>query len=576
MLGRSASIFCLVVDGEPAVADCFPPALRFEVRDGVVTDVVEDEPLAADVRPGKDPRSTARLKIVAGLLGIPLGSLRQRELVRQQKRLTLIAASSLLGCLGFGAISVLAVKARNEAQRQRAEAERQSLTARRTADFMKSLFAVADPSESRGNTITVREVLDRGAAQIGSQLKDTPLVRADLTTSLGEVYASLGLYNESLTLLKSAAQVPGLPPDLTARTMVATAELLYQRGDYPAALRVLAAVMPTLEASAEHELQLRALATYGDVYFAQDDFARARDYFKQLLALASGPLASDSASRSRALEGIAQADMNEGRFDDARAGFQKALSQQIAATGERHPRVAEIYNEQGALEFLHGNPKAAIEYFRRCLAIDKQVFGDGHPITAQTLNNLARALLEQREFPAARALLQQAVTSAGADVSENSDLMIFGTFNLGLSAMGMGDLKAAEPLLTRSLDSAVTADHRLRGPILTGLANLDCRSGRDALGLSRLEEARPLLANRYPDDAWRLAYADNVRAGCLTGMKRYAEATTLMQSSLPPVLKKWPAGTIFGHESLERAVRLYTLTGDDARATEYRSQLGAK
>ena len=575
LLGRAAHIFCLVVDGEPAVADCFPPALRFEVRDGVVTDVAAVEPLAADVRHGKDDRGSARLKIVAGLLGVPLDRLRQRELVRRQKRLTQIAAASLAGCLAFGAISVLAVRARNEAVRQRAEAERQSLTARRTADFMKSLFAVSDPGESRGNTITAREVLDRGARQIESQLKDTPVMRADLTTTLGEVYASLGLYKESLGLLETAARLPGLPPDLLARTMVANGELLYQRGDYPAALRALAAANARMgPAPADHGLQLRVLATYGDIYYAQSDDARAREYFGRTLALASGP--NDAAMRSRALEGIAQADMEQNRFDAAKAGFEKALTQQLAATGELHPRVAELYNELGTLGYLRGDLEAAVDGFRRCLAIDRQIFPAGHPSTASTLNNLARVLLEQRDFSAARSLLQQSITSVAGDVPDTSDLMMLRLFNLGLAEIGMGDLKAAEPLLEKALKIAATADHRLRGPILTTIADLHCRSGRSSLGLPRLDEARPILADRYPDDRWRLAYVDNVRASCLTSMKQYDAADALIQSSLPAVLEKWPPDTVFGHESLERAIRLYTLTGDAAKASSYRAQLNAK
>ena len=198
-LGRAGRIFCFAVDGEPRTGECFPPALRYEVEDGVVTDKPAAEPLAADVRPGKDDRAAAQLKIIAALLGVPLDRLRQRELARRHRRLVLIAAASATGCVAFGAISVVALRAR-------AEAERQSLTARRTADFMKSLFAVSDPSEARGNSITAREVLDRGVRQVESQLKDTPLVRADLTTTLGEVYANLGLYQESMKLLDDAAR----------------------------------------------------------------------------------------------------------------------------------------------------------------------------------------------------------------------------------------------------------------------------------------------------------------------------------------------------------------------------------
>ena len=126
----------------------------------------------------------------------------------------------------FAAISVVALRAR-------AEAERESLTARRTADFMKSLFVVSDPSEARGNSVTAREVLDRGVRQVDTQLKNEPLVRADLVTTLGEVYSSLGLYQESLGLLNDAGRTPGLPPELAARNSVSIGELQMQRGELP-------------------------------------------------------------------------------------------------------------------------------------------------------------------------------------------------------------------------------------------------------------------------------------------------------------------------------------------------------
>ena len=55
-MGRGARIYCLVVDGEPAVGECFPPALRFEIENGTITARPAPEPMAADVRNGKDER----------------------------------------------------------------------------------------------------------------------------------------------------------------------------------------------------------------------------------------------------------------------------------------------------------------------------------------------------------------------------------------------------------------------------------------------------------------------------------------------------------------------------------------
>jgi tetratricopeptide (TPR) repeat protein len=571
-LGRGSRIFCLVVEGEPVTGECFPPALRYEVQDGTVTDKPAGEPLAADVRPGKDDRTSARLKIVAGLLGVPLDRLRQRELARRQRRLAVITAVSVAGCVAFGALAFAALRARTEAERQRLIAEQQALTARRTADFMKSLFAVADPSEARGNSITAREVLDRGARQIESQLKDTPLVRADLTTTLGEVYASLGLYNESMKLLGYAAAIPAVSPDVAARTLVAFGELQYERGDYAAALSALGQATRALGTPgvSDASLQMRALSTFADVYYAQDNISKARHYFEQVLALASRQSMRDPSMRARAFEGIAQADLSEKQFDTAATGFQKALTEQLAATGELHPRVSEIFNQLGSLEYLRGRPTAAIPYFRRCLAIDRKIFGTRHPSTSISLNNLARLLLEQRQFAEANTLLSESVDSRTGQMIETGDRNAFLYANLAIVRMGLNDLAGAEPLFQMGLKAAIANKHRLHGPILTDLADLECRNRKYEQGLKRLDEARPIVAARYPDDPWRIAHVDNVRAGCLVGLKRYGEAERLIESSLPVILKKWPPDSLFGHDALERTMRLYGATGNASKLAQYR------
>src|SRR6202044_2310723 len=112
--------------------------------------------------------------------------------------------------------------------------------------------------------------------------------------------------------------------------------------------------------------------------------------------------------------------------------------------------------------------------------------------------------------------------------------------------------------------------HRLQGPILADLAELECRSGRIAQGLARLEEARPLVVETYPEDPWRAAHVDNVRAGCLTAAKRYTDAAKLLEASDPIVLKKWPPNTLYGYDAVQRSVRLYSLMGNATKAAEYR------
>lgn len=92
-LGRGDRVFCLIVDGEPhasakpeiAFSECFPPALRSEGF----------EPIAADARERKDGKAGARLKLLAGLLGVGLDELKQREKQRQRRRFLLNVAAGL-------------------------------------------------------------------------------------------------------------------------------------------------------------------------------------------------------------------------------------------------------------------------------------------------------------------------------------------------------------------------------------------------------------------------------------------------------------------------------------------------
>ncbi len=87
-LGRERQILPIIVGGEPGSGDaeCFPEALRFnrEADGSLVPD--QDEPLAADARPEGDDKELAKLKIIAGMLGVPLDEIRKREEIEQARR----------------------------------------------------------------------------------------------------------------------------------------------------------------------------------------------------------------------------------------------------------------------------------------------------------------------------------------------------------------------------------------------------------------------------------------------------------------------------------------------------------
>jgi tetratricopeptide (TPR) repeat protein len=576
-LRREGRIVCLVVGGEPRATDkgfspeqeCLPPALRFVVENGVVSDRTAPEPLAADLRPGGDTRRDAKLKIIAGLLGTGLDELRQRDQLRRQRQLAMIGAASTIGCVAFAGLALSAFLQRNEAERQRALAEQKTLTAERTADFMISLFRVSDPSEARGNAVTAREILDRGARQIDQSLRDEPQVRADLSVVLGEVYTGLGLYTSAHGLLAKAGTIAEQTYNARLRQTVALAELEFQRGNDARADELLAAAERLAQdnrSAASPPLRARILLDRGDVAAFMERDKVAQQYFEKALRVGNEHGLGDVTPR--ALEGIALAAFFGGDLEQAQRTYENALAVRIRHSGETHPKVSESLTALGSIAYTRGQPDEAEKYWLRSLAVDQRILGLRHPDVAVTLNNLGRLDVERRNFVRARDRLTTAVSIYAAEQSKAHEGQIFAWTNLALADIGLGDFDAATILLRRALGAAVATKHRLEGPILTDLADLECRSHRVKAGLARLDSARPIVEERYPDEPWRVALVDNVRAGCLAQTGRATEAEPLIAASVPVLLEKWAADTYYGHDAVQRATRVYTLTGNRTRLTE--------
>lgn len=116
-LGRAKQVFCMIVDGdpdaEPGAGGCFPAALFDGIDDAGAV------PLAADPRKFADGKKLAKLKLVAGLLGVRLDELRRRDLSRkrQWQAVGALAAAAAL------ALAIVAVSSKIAQNQERAKAE---------------------------------------------------------------------------------------------------------------------------------------------------------------------------------------------------------------------------------------------------------------------------------------------------------------------------------------------------------------------------------------------------------------------------------------------------------------------
>ena len=56
--------------------------------------------------------------------------------------------------------------------------------------------------------------------------------------------------------------------------------------------------------------------------------------------------------------------------------------------GEGHPSTAGTLNNIGIVKQKQGNNKEALDNYSKALIIKQKVYGEGHPSTAGTLNNI--------------------------------------------------------------------------------------------------------------------------------------------------------------------------------------------
>lgn len=242
--GRGSRIFCFVVGGQPPGGDLgdggeglFPATLCRQAAGEQELGSESVEPLAADVRPGKDGRGLALMKLIAGLLDVDLDELRRRELQRRYRRLAAVAALALFVMAATSLLALEAVVQRNAAEHRRAQAE--SLVAFMIGNLSQELRPIGrlDLLDMVG-----KRVLAYYSSQKLSSLDAGSLERrAKALQLVGQVYFRRGHLNEAVSVLNKAeattarllARKPNDPIRIFdhAQNVFWLANVAYSRGD---------------------------------------------------------------------------------------------------------------------------------------------------------------------------------------------------------------------------------------------------------------------------------------------------------------------------------------------------------
>lgn len=505
-------VVAAIVAGEPFASElkgreqeeCLPPALRQKYdRRGRPTGR-RAEPLAADLRESGGGRRAGFLKIVAGMLGVGLDDLVQREQLRRQRRLAGVTAGSLAGMLVASVLAVTAIQARNEARDQRREAE--GLVAFMLGDLREKLEPIGklDALDGVGS-----RVLEYYSKQDTSDLSDGALLQRSRALSLtaqvaylrGDVESAQQLYRQAMGgTAEAVRRSPDDPQRLYdhAQNVFWIGELARKRGqmgDAGAAYREYKRLADQMVAIEPDNLKWRMEAAYSNVNIGivlrnQRRFAEAARRF----ASALGPMESvasidranveHQAGLASVLGWAADAERDRGDLDAAirirrrQIDFLRRLLADGVANVNFRVRLIPAHRGLGTLLSSTRGPESGIEQLRLAVAEADRL------IPIEPGNTYWKGL-------AAQARLELAET-----------LLLLG-HRAGAAAEARAGCDLAAQVLAR--DSGTTW-RGLQTACLAMNARLTIHTGADAEALRFAEEALASARTEHSDDRTRDRY----------------------------------------------------------------------
>jgi len=449
---------------------------------------------------------------------------------RRRRRIVIAAIGVALAVLA-GVTTVQSLRAGRAARRAAAEAE----ASRQVSEFLIDLFAVSDPGEARGNSVTAREILDRGAASVESGLAHQPVTRARLMHTIGAVYTKLGLYSKAAPLFEGAyetrVQLLGDEHPDVAASLSALGGLLVYQGRYDEAEQMLLRAVEICETNP-----------------GQDDSALA-GYQHNLAVLYE----------------------RQGRYDEAKPLFDSALAIREAMFGPDHEHVAETVNSLGILWMHRGDFRAAEELMRRGLQIRSRLFVGDHPLVAESLNNLGTVLVEQGHYDEAEEVHLRALTMRKKVLGPDHPRVAATLNNLAIIYDVIGRHDDAESSYLQALEiwkEALGTDHPRVAMALNNLGCVYTAQERFSEAESVLHQAHEIWLRALGPDHPYIAESVHNLANVYRDQGRLAEAEPLYHDALQGREKTFGSTHTEYARCLSDLAALYLLQGrlDEAEA----------
>jgi serine/threonine protein kinase len=311
---------------------------------------------------------------------------------------------------------VRARRAEAVAADERDRANQEAVTASQVSDFLTGLFYVSDPSQALGNTITAREILDRGTERIQNELDDQPLIKARLMDTMGQVYRNLGLFDQASALMQQALDV--------------------RRQNL----------------GGDHLVISNSLNSLASLYYSTGRLDESEKLFREALEIRLRVQGEDHLEVSTCLNNLAMTVKALGRYDEAEPMYRRALEIRRQHHGSEHLQIANSLNNLGMFLYRKGELPEAEELFREALAMNRKLLGDVHPEVSANLNNLGLVLRDSKKYPEAEEMFRQVISMERKFYGDEHPAIARGLINLAALLERAGNLDEAEQIYREGME----------------------------------------------------------------------------------------------------------------------------
>ncbi|MEO0740444.1 MAG: serine/threonine-protein kinase [Bacteroidota bacterium] len=426
---------------------------------------------------------------------------------------------------------------------ERDRVEREASRTEAVTEFLVGVFQVADPSESRGASVTAQELLDQGAQRLRTELADAPLVQAEVQGVVGRVYTNLGLYDQADSLLTAAvdqhealmANGDPLAGDALAENLERLGLLRYEQGVFDEAMAHLerALTLRLRETSPDALALARTRHLLGMLVHESGDLVRADSLFQASLAVREEQAPPQDFAATLSSLGLLRSDA--GTYDEAEPILQRALALQREHLGADHPETATTLYHLAQLYWTTGRLDEAEPLFRESLALSIQLFGPESASAALDYNQLGLVLVDQGRYDESEAAYEEALQIQRALFGDGHPDLSSTVLNLGALHFAQERYAEAEAAYREALRLDLAAfgnDHPYVAGDRVRLATLLIAQQQPDEAEALLDAVEPVFEATYTPDHPRHADLLMKRASVAHLRGEHAEAEALCRAAL--------------------------------------------